>query len=267
MITLLLLLFPDGRVPSPRWRWVAWASVAAVVLVSLEMFSGDAGDVQGFVSPMPVVGSFDVFLFPGLALGLVAAIASVVALLIRYRRSSGVVREQMKWFAYAAVATIVLTPGRFEGLNHLLPLSIAGLVSIAILPIAIGVAVTRYRLYDIDRIISRTLAYAAITMVLAIPYVFLALLPSAVFGGRHVPGWVVAVTTLLVVTIFRPVRARVRNAVDRRFNRERYDAERTIDEFTSRLRDDIDLDTLTGEIRGVVTRTMQPAHVSLWVKR
>jgi uncharacterized membrane protein YbhN (UPF0104 family) len=132
--------------------------------------------------------------------------------------------------------------------------------------VAAVIAIQRYRLFDIDRIISRTVSYALVTAVLVAAFVLVALVPTTLLGGRRAPSWLIAVATLLVAALFRPVRRRVQAAVDRRFNRARYDVERTIESFAARMREETDVSTLGAELEGIVARTMQPAHVSLWLR-
>jgi hypothetical protein len=198
----------------------------------------------------------------------------VISMIVRFVRSRGVERQQMKWFVLGAVVLLVAFVGIFVVATVLhnddpvdTPIGAAiqmiGFITVAV---TIGIAVLRYRLYDIDRIISRTVAYLLVTGLLAGVYVLLAIVPPSLAGSSGVPSWLIAVVTLFVAMLFRPVRRRVQDTVDRRFNRARYDAAQTIDAFTSRLRDDIDLDALQIEIRDIVGRTMQPQHLSLWLR-
>jgi hypothetical protein len=208
-------------------------------------------------------------------IGINAIVAvGVIMLVVRWFRSRGFERQQMKWFALGAIVLLMAFAGIFVVATVLhnddpvdtpigAALQMIGFIAIAL---AIGVAVMRYRLYDIDRIISRTVAYLLVTGLLAGVYVLLAIVPPSLAGSSGVPSWLIAVVTLFVAMLFRPVRRRVQDTVDRRFNRARYDAAQTIDAFTSRLRDDIDLDALQIEIRDIVGRTMQPQHLSLWLR-
>ncbi len=195
-------------------------------------------------------------------------VASVVSVVLRFRRSRGGERPQLKWFTYAAalmlaanVVTLTVLP---EGVVSDL---LFGL-SIAFVPIAAGVAILRYRLYDIDRLINRTLVYAALTAVLGAVYAGAVLVLGWLFGGvgGELPSWAVAGATLAVAALFQPARRRVQAAVDRRFNRRRHDAARTVEAFSARLRDQIDLDTLSAELLAGVEQTVEPTTVSLWLR-
>jgi hypothetical protein len=267
MITFLLLLFPEGHLPSKRWRWVGWLAGAAIVLGHVGVFDATAGGTPGYASPLPtlpdfVVGPCQLFSTFGT---LVAAIASAVALVRRFRRSTGVERQQMKWFAYAGVATLVLLPGRVIFFGHVPVMVALGLVSIPILPAAVGIAIMRYRLYDIDRVVNRTLVYAVLTALLVGVYAGLVIGLGALMGS-HDP-LVIAGSTLAVAALIGPARRRVQAFVDRRFYRRKYDAARTLEAFTARLRDEVDLDELREHLVQVVDRTMQPAQASLWIRQ
>jgi hypothetical protein len=205
---------------------------------------------------------------PGLVLAasvsaaILSFLAALVSLALRWRRAWGNEREQLKWVAFAAglalVANIVLQIVQLPGL---------GLVGVVLVPVGAAVAILRYRLYDIDRIISRTLAYGLLTALLGLVYV------AGVFAlgrllnpGGEPSAFAVAASTLAVAALFQPARRRLQAAVDRRFNRARYDAARTVEAFSTRLRDEIDLDTLTAELLAVADQTMQPIQVSLWLR-
>ncbi|MDP9343068.1 MAG: hypothetical protein M3Q23_13470 [Actinomycetota bacterium] len=267
MITYLLLLFPDGRLPSRRWAWVAWVTGTAVVLMVLAgVFDRTAGGTAGYQSPLPtwpdsVVGFFQL---SSSFSALVASVASVVALVRRFRRSTGAERQQMKWFAYAGVATVVLIPGRVIVFAHVPAMVALGLLSIPILPVAAGLAILRYRLYDIDRVVNRTLVYGALTAVLVGVYVALAVGLGSVAGRDN--SLVIAGSTLVVAALFRPARRRLQGLVDRRFYRRKYDAARTLEAFTARLREEVDLEELREHLLDVVGETMQPAQATLWLR-
>jgi hypothetical protein len=187
-------------------------------------------------------------------------------LLVRWRRARGVERQQLKWLAYAAAMLVVVTV-----LGGFLPHGLYGVVSTSmtlLFPLATGIAVVRYRLYDIDRLINRTLVYGGLTAILGLGYAGVVLVLGEVFGGvgAEPPSWVVAGATLAVAALFQPARRRIQTVVDRRFNRRKYNAARTIETFSARLRDQVDLDTLAGELLAVTDKTMQPTTVSLWIR-
>lgn len=280
--TLLLQLFPDGRALSIRWRRYAWftGGVLLVVFLQIAVEESPVASIPGTENPYaldvlqplirPLAGV--TLLFP------VCLIGSVACLVLRHRRSGPQVRQQVKWLAYAgavaamSLASATLATYATEGPGGRVPLPVTilqdmVLVGVALIPIAVGVAVLRYRLYDIDRIISRTLSYVLITAVLGAIFVGVVLVPTTLVGiGGASPDWLVAVATLVVAALFRPVRRRVQGAIDRRFNRARYDAAHTMEAFASRLRDEVDIDTLGTELSSVVRSTMQPTHVTLWIK-
>jgi hypothetical protein len=262
---LTLLLFPDGRPPSPRWRPVLWLAVAggaaemATSAVSDVNFSSSfraLTDPVRLVAPLTTAYGLET---TGQVLVLLAGAASLVA---RFRRAEPVERLQLKWFTYAAVvvAVVVLV---FSNLTSN-PLPVFE-VFFPLIPVAVGVAILKYRLYDIDRIISRTLAYAIVTALLAGVYAGPVLLSTLVLG-LHTPV-AVAVATLAAAALFNPVRRRVQRVVDRRFNRARYNADLTVAAFAARLKDAVDLDAVHDDLTGVVTRTLEPAHVSIWLSR
>jgi hypothetical protein len=198
----------------------------------------------------------------GLLLLLLAA--AIVSMVVRFRRSSGIERQQLKWFTYAGVL-VLLAPLS----NSLLPgLYNAPYLLVIALPISVGIAVLRYRLYDIDRVINRTLVYGLLTALLAGVYAAVVLVLGQVFGGvgGDPPSWAVAGATLAVAALFQPTRRRIQAVVDRRFNRRKYDAAKTVEAFSARLRDQLDLDTLSTELLQVADQTMQPTTASLWLR-
>jgi hypothetical protein len=275
LVTYALLLFPDGRPPSPRWRPVAWLSA-----LPLAIFCGPvaaaawplrgpalldpAGEGPSLPAAVEVVGGLA---FP---LMLVCGAACVGSLVVRFRRSRGVERQQLKWFVYAAAVTlgglvVTETAPIPEGSVPDDLLAVAGLVVIPSVPVAAGIAILRYRLYEIDRIVNRTLVYATLTALLAGVYAAGALwLPRLL--GLDESQLVVAAATLAVAALFQPARRRVQATVDRRFNRARYDAARTVDAFSARLRDQVELASLSTELLAVVDQTVQPTRSSLWLR-
>jgi hypothetical protein len=283
-IVFLLLLFPNGRLPSSRWRWFAWFSVALTLLAAiLAVFSPDVGlDVlrssgSGHISlpnPLGVEGLPNIFRLVQtlvLALGPVAA-ASVV---IGRRKARGIERQQIKWLLYAGTIFFVgniLKNTVFSPLGEVswglwvgyLLVGIGGLGG----PIAIGIAILRYRLYDIDRIINRTLVYGALTVVLVAVYFGGIVVMQRTFvalTGQKSTLAVVA-STLLIAALFTLLRRRIQGFIDRSFYRSKYDARTTLEAFSSKLRNETDLEALSDDLVGVVRETMQPAYISLWLR-
>ncbi len=269
------LLFPTGRLLSPRWRPVAWlgglatALPTALVSVAPDLSLGTVPD-RVTANPIGVAAAGNLLkspVVPALIMLLVvlAAAASFASLVIRFRRSQGAERQQLKWFTYAAA----LVPLSVVG--DALPAPVGDLATalpIVFLPVAAGIAILRYRLYDIDRLINRTLVYGLLSALLAGIYGGVVLVLGQLFGGvgRDPPSWVVAGATLAVAALFQPARRRIQAVVDRRFNRRRYDAANTVEAFSVRLRDEVDLDALSAELLAVVDQTMQPTKASLWLR-
>jgi hypothetical protein len=266
----VLLLTPTGSLPSPRWRW--WARLAAVapvmvVLGSVVQPDPLAPDYRGNPLAIPALGR--VLVVPAVA-GVVVVLVSLLvgagSLVVRFRRARGVERQQLRWLAYAAaLAAGLLLVALAAGVlakDEVVTASLA--LGVALLPLATGAAILRYRLYDLDRIISRTLAYGLLTVLLGGGYAAVVLGLGQLLGQDS--SLVVAGATLAVAAVFQPARRRVQAMVDRRFNRRRYDAARTIAAFSARLRDELDLDTLSAEVLAVVEQTMQPTQARLWLR-
>jgi MFS family permease len=266
------LLFPTGRLLSPRWRPVAWlAGAATAALTMLSAFEANLGTIGGEVIANPIgvawvsnpeTGAVGVTLFGLLVLSVVAAF---VSLMIRFRRSRAEERQQLKWFTYACALLPLAVVG------DALPAAVGGIVFAAVivfLPVATGIAILRYRLYEIDRLINRTLVYGSVTVLLAGVYAGLVLAGGELSGGvaEDPPSWAVAGATLAVAALFQPARRRIQAVVDRRFNRRKFDAAKTVEAFSARLRNEVDLDTLAAELLTVVDETVQPAKASLWLR-
>jgi hypothetical protein len=271
--TFLLLLFPDGRLPSPRWRAVAWCAGVGIALVFVgdSLGPGPLDDYPELANPYSVDGPvLDVVVGIAVLSLAVAIIGSPLSLVIRFRRAGRVERLQIKWLALAggvAAATFVIALAGYDVWTSEVADG-AIMLSILMLPVAAGMAILRYRLYDIDVVVNRTLVYGALTATLAAAYLCsVLLLQLALSPLTEQSDLAIAGSTLAVAALFRPARARIQHAVDRRFYRRRYDAARTLERFGVRLRDEVDLETLGGELRGVVADTMQPAHVSLWLRK
>ena len=273
--TLGILLFPTGRLPSRRW-WpvVALAAVALLLLlvpaVSLWPYRGlplERVNALNLSPPAdPIVVAASAIQAVGQVVLLVAMIGSVAGLAVRFRRSTGVERQQLKWFTYGAILNVCLLV--VWTANVLDPLVGAlSSVLLASLPMAIAIAIVRYRLFDIDRFISRTIAYGVLTAILAALFVAGVLAVQSVLGpvtGSNTLA--VAGSTLLVAALFQPLRRRVQQLVDQRFNRAHHDAERTVAAFAARLADEVDVGQLRAEILATVARTVEPTSVSLWLR-
>ena len=283
----MILLFPDGKLPSRRWRPLAWISGAliALICVTFPLSPGPLGEHPGYsnplgqewLSPFVDVWEFVVLLLP------LCILASALSLIFRYRRSGGEAREQIRWLAFAACFVAATYLGgllaRFlfapESLKAGVPEpswvslidSLSSLIYASI-PTAIGFAVLRYRLYDIDIIINRALVYGSLTVTLVVVYlggvISLQGLFRAVTGQRS--QLTIVAITLAIAAFFNPARRRLQAFIERRFYRRKYDARKTLETFSAKLRDETDLEALSEELAGVVGETMQPAHVSIWLR-
>ena len=272
LLGFVLLLTPTGSLPSPRWRW--WArAMAAVPVVLLLVVTLAPGSVDPY--QQVVGGPFDFRGLGGvlrivnqlaLAFTTLAVVVAAGSLVVRFRRASGVERQQLRWVALAAALLVPAAVAVLAGLALDATAVVTWAVTawVAGLPLAIGAAILRYRLYDLDRIISRTLAYGLLTVLLGGGYAAVVLGLGQLLGRDSSP--VVAGATLAVAAVAQPARRRIQAVVDRRFNRRRYDAAQTIQAFSARLRHQVDLGTLTDELLAVVEQTMQPTQVALWLR-
>jgi hypothetical protein len=272
LLCFVLLLTPTGSLPSPRWRW--WArAVAAIPIVLLVVGARAPGSVDPY--HQLVAGPFNLHGLGGvrlvanqvaLAVTELAVLVAAGSLVVRFRRARGIERQQLRWVALAASLMMLTAVITLVSLAVRAPavLDTAAEVGVVALPVAIGAAILRYRLYDLDRIISRTLAYGLLTLLLGGGYAGVVLGLGQLLGRQS--SLVVAAATLAVAVVFLPARRRIQQVVDRRFNRRRYDAARTIEAFADRLRQQIDLDALTAELLAVVDQTMQPRSSSLWLR-
>jgi len=275
VLTFAVLLFPDGRLPSRAWRPLAW--VAAVSLLGIVVPTAIAAlhdpilvatsEEVGSVHPVAIGAQL-----VGLAGACLASVASLGSLVVRYRRADRTERLQLKWFISGAVTFIVPTLGLVVALEAFgrgtdVVTSLAAIVLVPAIPVAVGVAVLRYRLYEIDRLVSRTLSYALLTLLLAAVYVTGVVVLGVVVRAPtgRTSELVVAASTLAAAAAFQPLRGRSQQLVDRRFDRTRYDLQRTLDGFGARLRDEVDLDRLVGEVAGVAATAIQPTHASVWL--
>jgi hypothetical protein len=274
----LLLLFPTGRLPSRRWRPVAWISaLSGAMIMILVLLFGSPDKVGGAISSITIGVVFTIF--AGIAL-------SALSLLVRYRRASGVERQQLKWVAFAAVlAASTLMAQQLFWLVALLNIHLLGgelppshpslenlrdAAANVCLYAGVGIAILRYRLYDIDIIINRTLVYGSLTVSLAFVYFGGVATTQTLFrvitGQERLPQLAVVISTLAIAALFDPLRRRIQSTIDRRFYRRKYDAARTLEGFSSKLRDETDLDELSGDLVRVVRETVQPEHVTVWLR-
>jgi len=276
LLGLLVLLFPDGRLRSSRWRWLVatYAAVGALWMAGTVVLTVRAladhrtqvdsgGNLLLLSGHDPAAGWWNVLQNLFFPLLIACWLASIASQALSFRRSSGERRQQLKWLLAGSAATLVAV-GLAALLRNVPWLSdVIGVIGFLALPVSIGVAVLRYRLFDIDRIVSRTLAYAIVTGLLVGVYAGLVLLTTEVFGF-HTPV-AVAASTLAAAALFTPVRRRVQRLVDRRFNRARYDAETTVAAFADRLKDAVNLDAARDDLATTVHQALEPAHLSVWV--
>jgi hypothetical protein len=246
------LCFPDGSLPSARWRYVAWYAMAGLVLTVVGPLLPPGRPAQTIADVANIVT-------------VTAILAALLAMVLRFRRGDRVRRQQIKWVAAVAGVTVIGFGSAFVIEDG--PGWMVGIIGMALLPVSIGIAVLRYRLYEIDRIISRTLSWALVTATLVAAFAALVIgltsLLGSIAGGST---FAVAGATLAVFALFQPLRARIQRAVDRRFDRARYDAERTATAFAARLRDDVDLASVQNDLLGVVSRSLQPRSAGIWMR-
>jgi hypothetical protein len=272
LLPLPILLYPDGRLPSRRWRWPFFIYVATCVVL---VFGIATKDIAAFTDKTIQVDSSGELVSLGgkqtgagaaigalvFLLGFVLALSFVFAQLLAYRRATGDRRQQLKWLMSGSAIGILSLAVALSPINK----AVGSVVSLGILavPLSMGIGILKYRLYDIDRLISRTLSYAVVTGILVGVYIGLVTLATRALPLSSPIG--VAASTLAVAALFNPVRRRAQRVIDHRFNRARYDADATIAAFTSRLRDAIDLDQVQHDLVDVVNRSVQPSHVSVWI--
>src|SRR5918994_6007428 len=276
----LYLLFPTGRLPSRRWRWVAWLT-GVLVLAGVITSAFSSGALMGVLgpirNPLGVEGFTSIYTALLYIISTVALGTVVLSVFMRLRHAIGVERQQIKWFAYAAAGSVIAT-----GVAYLIPVVVdtpiwfermgfaLNIAFIPAIPIAIGIAILRYRLYDIDLLINRTLVYGSLTLMLALVYFGGVTATQVVFtaltGQEEQPQLTIVVSTLVIAALFTPLRRRIQSFIDSRFYRRKYDTRKTLEAFSAQLRDETDLNALSEDLVGVVRETMQPAHVSLWLR-
>lgn len=283
------LLFPDGRLPAPRWRLVAWLDglILAMATVGVAVRPGPLAVLPSVANPLGASGIVarlaDGLLRAGALLVPLAVVASVGSLIVRLRRAGGAQRQQLKWFASAAALVAVIAvpvlPAQVAPPGWADAALVVLIIAIACLPVSAGIAILRYRLFDLDVLLNRALVYSTVTTVLGAGYAGTVLAVGAVLasvgvggasggrGGGNASSLAVALATLVVAAMFQPARRRVQDVVDRRFNRRRYNAQRTVEAFAAQLRQQTNLDALVTELMGVVNRTMEPTQVSVWLRQ
>ncbi len=277
VVTILPLIFPDGRPPTPRWRWLAWLSGAGILLViltvGLYLWPHRGPGLEGYLDRVPVPVWVLGTIVPGFSMIVLSALGSVVSLFVRLRRARGQVRQQIKWFVYGgALAFAFILQAFLPGLPGSGPIAdVRGdIVGLGILAVAVGagIGMLRHRLYDIDVVVKRTLVYGLLTATLVGTYFGSVVLLQLVFRSATGEGSSasIVVSTLGIAALFQPMRRRIQGIIDRRFYRRRYDAERTLAAFGVRMRDEVDLERVREALVSVVQETMQPANVSLWLR-
>ncbi len=275
--TFLMLLFPTGRLPSRRWRPVAWAAAldSFILAAAAAWLTAPPGaeDLHAFNGPESFgEGLVAALLGSSFLLAVLIALAAAIAVILRLKRARGDERQQLKWFVYAAtvLSVMVLIPNLPSPIvpSYLIRwTNVIVLAAFGGLPIAAGIAILKHRLYDIDLIINRTLVYGTLTAFLGLAYYGMVIVLQQLISERIAgSGLVVAGSTLAVAALFGPARSRIQEAVDRRFNRRKFDAQMTIEAFSARVRDEINIDDLTSHLLDVVSETMQPSHVALWLR-
>jgi hypothetical protein len=280
LVAFMALLFPDGKLPSPRWRAIVWLNGVMAVAGSFTaaFLPGPSPFIEAIDNPFGVEGLRDVKnlvdgVLEALSYG-VLGVAGLVAFYVRFRRGLGAERQQIKWLAYAGTVLLTGTILLYAGPESLsgswfrqvgYALQVIGLVG---LPVAIGIAIFKYRLFEIDLLINRTVVYGLLTAMLALVYFGSIVVLQRIFIGLTGEQSTLAVvaSTLVIAALFNPLRRRIQGFIDQRFYRRKYDARKTLEAFSAKLRNDSDLDALSEDLVGVVRETMQPAHVSLWLR-
>jgi hypothetical protein len=274
-LTFLLLLFPNGRLPSPRWWPAAWCAGLGIsgFVVSYALDAGPLADFPQVVNPYGL--DSPLVRIVGIAGALVVVgsmVASAISVIVRARHAGRVERQQIKWLAYGGVVAVgtSLVAGAISIWSVTVSIAVTNLALLA-LPVFTGIAIVRYRLYDIDFLINRTLVYGFLTALLAAVYFGGVTATQTAFralsGQQEQPQLAIVISTLVIAALFNPLRRRIQAFIDRRFYRRKYNARKTLDAFSARLRDETDLEALNAELVSVVRETMQPAHVSLWLRR
>jgi hypothetical protein len=274
---LLILLFPDGRLPDRNLRAVPWLVVVGGLTSALLVVTGDRVFRRYSVpNPLHWEGALGESLYGLGTLGatvlLISLVAAIIVVYVRLGSARGAERQQLKWFAYAAAVTMGMVffgPWVAWGLPIWVSFPL-GIAALSALPVAVGIAVLKYRLYDIDRIINRTLVYGTLTATLVLVYFGVVTTTQALFrtltGQQELPQLVVVASTLVIAALFNPLRHRIQSFIDRSFYRKKYDAAKTLEGLSMKLRDETDLEALSDDLLGVVREAMQPAHVSLWLR-
>jgi hypothetical protein len=273
-LTFLLLLFPNGRLPSPRWRPAAWCAGLGIgaSVVSYALDAGTLADFPQVVNPYGVDSSLVRIVGIAGALLLVGSmVASAISVIVRARRAGRVERQQIKWLAYggAVVVGLIFVAGVISIWSVTASIALTNLALLG-LPVFTGIAIVRYRLYDIDFLINRTLVYGSLTATLTLVYfggvAGMQYIFRTLTGQEEQPQLAIVVSTLVIAALFTPFRRRIQSFIDRRFYRRKYDARKALEAFSAQLRNETDLNALSEDLVGVVRETIQPAHVSLWLR-
>ncbi len=277
ILTFLLLLFPTGHLPSPRWRAFAWITGVAITLFfTVNLLAGDLSSddtrLTSFPNPLGVIPADNLMNLVTILLIFGCVVGCCASVVVRFRRARGIERQQLKWLVYAALWAALAFLAAWVGVfinNPILASAVTFDLCLLAIPVGVGIAILRHSLFDIDVIINRTLVYGLLTALLAGMYFACVIAAQAVIQGftgqKNTPPVVLVATTLLVAALFNPLRRRIQSGIDQRFYRRKYDAEKTLAAFSTALRRETDLPRLTEHLVSVVAQTMQPAHISLWL--
>ena len=278
ILTFLLLLFPTGHLPSPRWRAFAWITGVAITLFcTVNLLAGDLSSddtrLTSFPNPLGVIPADNLMNLVSILLIFGCVVGCCASVVVRFRRARGIERQQLKWLVYAALWAALAFLAAWVGVfinNPILASAVTFDLCLLAIPVGVGIAILRHSLFDIDVIINRTLVYGLLTALLAGMYFACVIAAQAVIQGftgqMYTPPVVLVATTLLVAALFNPLRRRIQSGIDQRFYRRKYDAEKTLAVFAVSLRNEVDMSDLSERLLILVDETMQPEHVSLWLR-
>lgn len=276
LFAILFLRFPNGFLLSPRWAIVERLAMIGVIggSAALAVRPGPLESIPSIDNPYAIDGLRrigDLAETLGGTIFAILVLVAIASLVLRFRRSTGMERQQLKWFVFpVAVLPFIVAlsqlAGRYDSSEEELSTFLIVMFGLLLIPVGMGIAMLKYRLYDIDVLINRTLVYGGLTLAVAAFYLTLVFVLQAVSPIETDSDLAVAASTLAAAALFRPLRSRIQRVIDRRFYRRKYDARRAVDEFSTRLRDEVDLEALTSELRSVLARTIQPAYATVWLK-